>query len=159
LVLLVSTALFVRTLQNIQDVDAGFNRRHLVLFRVDASSAGYKREQFPALQMRLLERLERVSGVRAATFSNIPLLNRGRWSGNVSIPGHTPPEGVSMNVHYNALAPNFFAAMEMPLLLGRAFTERDDSAAPKIAIVNQTFAKKYFGDENPIGRRIIAGNP
>jgi predicted permease len=107
----------------------------------------------------LLERLQRVPGVRAATFSNIPLLNRGRWSSNVTIPGYTPPPGVSMSVHMNALAPNFLEAMEMPLLLGRAFTERDDATAPKVVIVNQSFAKKHFGDENPIGRRIIAGDP
>jgi predicted permease len=154
LVLLVSTALFVRTLKNIQDVDAGFNRRSLVLFRIDAASAGYPRAQFPALQMRLLDRVQKIPGVRAATFSSVPLLNRGRWSNNVTIPGYTPPPGVSMNVHMNALAPNFFTAMEMPLLLGRSFTERDDAAAPKVAIVNQAFVQKYFGTENPIGRQI-----
>ncbi len=64
-----------------------------------------------------------------------------------------------MNVHMNALAPNFFDAMELPLVLGRAFTERDDATAPKVAIVNQAFAKKYFGDENPIGRRVLVWTP
>jgi predicted permease len=159
LVLLVSTALFVRTLQNIQQVDAGFNRRQLVLFRIDTASAGYKRDQSPGIQMRVLERLQHLPGVKAATFSSIPLLNRGRWNTSVTIPGYTPPAGASMSVHMNALAPNFLEAMEMPLLLGRSFTGHDDAAAPKVVIVNQTFAKKYFGDENPIGRRIIAGNP
>jgi predicted permease len=153
LVLLVSTALFMRTLSNLNTVDAGFNRRALALFRIDLSSAGYARGQVTAAQMRVLERLELIPGVQEATFSSTPLLNLGRWSSPVRIPGSTPPSGGTTNVNLNAVAPNFFVALKMPLLFGRAFTERDDVAAPRVAIVNRTFAKKIFGDESPLGRR------
>src|SRR4029079_17678070 len=58
-------------------------------------------------------------------------------------------------VNMNGLAPNFFAAMELPLVLGRGFTERDDVTAPKVAVVNEALAQKYFGSENPVGRHIV----
>lgn len=155
LVLLVSTGLFVRTLGNLQNIDAGFNRRGLVLFRVDATSAGYAREQFAALHTRLLERLERIPGVGAATYSRIELLSHNNQNNTISVPGATPPLDAARGVYMNGLAPNFFAAMELPLVLGRDFTERDDATAPMVGVVNQALAKKYFGQENPIGRQIV----
>ncbi|MEP7339045.1 MAG: ABC transporter permease, partial [Acidobacteriota bacterium] len=154
LVLLVSTGLFVRTLRNLQNVDPGFNPRQLALFRIDAVSAGYTREQFAALQERLQTRLESIPGVRAATFSRVALLAGTRSNRRITVPGYMPPPGASMIFNLNGLAPNFLAAMEIPLLLGRGFTDHDAAAGPKVAIVNQAFAHQIFGDENPIGRRI-----
>ncbi len=157
LVLLVSTGLFVRTLRNLQNVDTGFNRQGLVLFRIDALPAGYKREQFVALQTRLRERLENLPGIRGATYASVALLNRGGVSRAVNIEGYTPSAGGSTSVAFSALAPNFFATMEMPLVLGRGFTEHDTATAPKVAVIDQAFAQKYFGAENPIGRRLGLG--
>jgi predicted permease len=152
--LLVSTGLFVRTLRNLQNVDPGFNRRHLALFRIDAVSAGYSQERFAALQARLQTRLESIPGVRAATFSRVALLAGVRSNRRITAPGYTPPPGASMIFNLNGLAPNFLAAMEIPLVLGRGFTDHDAGAGPKVAIVNQAFARKIFGDENPVGRRL-----
>jgi predicted permease len=150
LVLLVSTGLFVRTLNNLQAIDPGFNRRGLILFRIDATSAAYGREQFTALQSRLQERLERVPGVRAVTFSSTALLSRVRQNRRVSVPGHAP-SGPPPSVNTNGLASNFFRAMELPLVLGREFTDQDSGAAPRVAIVNQAFVRTYFGGGNPLG--------
>ena len=154
-VLLVSTGLFVRTLNNLQRVDAGFNRRSLVLFRVDATSAGYTPDQFTALQSRLQQRLERLPGVRAVTFSSTALLSRVRQNRRVSVPGHTPGSGSLPIVNTNGLATNFFRAMELPLLLGRDFTEHDNGSAPRVAIVNQAFVRTYFDGENPVGKYVL----
>jgi predicted permease len=159
LVLLVSTGLFVRTLGNLADVDAGFNRRGLILFGIDATSAGYTRSQFAALQTRIQERVAQIPGVRVATFSSVALLSRVRQNKRVIVPGHAPPPDAPMAVNTNGLAPNFFAAMELPLILGRGFTEQDDGTQPRVAVVNQTFARKYFGDENPVGRHIVFNAP
>jgi predicted permease len=159
LVLLVSTGLFVRTLSNLQDVDAGFNRRGLVLFRIDATSAGYTLEQFATLHARVQQRLEALPGVRAATFSRVALLSHVRQNSTFSIAGAPPQSGAFEPVNTNGLAPNFFAAMELPIVLGRGFIERDDEAAPKVAVVNQAFARKYLGSENPIGRQITFSAP
>ena len=155
LVLLVSTGLFVRTLNKLQQVDAGFNRHGLVLFRIDASSAGYARDQFTALQARLQERLERLPGVRAVTFSSTALLSRVRQNKRVSVPGHTPPSGALPIVNTNGLASNFFRAMELPVVLGRGFTEQDNGAASQVVVVNQSFVRTYFDAQNPIGRHIV----
>jgi predicted permease len=154
LVLLVGTGLFVRTLRNLQNVDPGFNSHQLALFRIDAVSAGYTQEQFAALQARLQTRLESIPGVRAATFSRVALLAGVRSNRRITAPGYTPPPGASMIFNLNGLAPNFLAAMEIPLVLGRGFTDHDAGAGPKVAIVNQAFARKIFGDENPVGRRL-----
>ncbi|MEO7413602.1 MAG: permease, partial [Opitutaceae bacterium] len=135
LVLLISTGLFLGTLRRLQQVDSGFNHRGLVLFRIDALGAGVTRANFDGLNRRVQERLERIPGVRAVTFARTPLLAQGRWSSNVLVRGFTPPPGTSTSVNMNAVAPNFFATVEMPLVLGRAFNERDDAAAPKVAIV------------------------
>ena len=140
-----------------QNVDAGFNRRGLILFRLDATSAGYRRDQFAALQVRVQERLERLPGVRAATFSSVALLSGTRQNKRISVPGYVPVPGVPLVVNTNGLAPNFFAAMELPLVLGRGFTAQDVEAAPRVAVVNQTFVRTYLAGESPVGRRIGIG--
>ena len=158
LVLLVSTGLFVRTLRKLQQVDPGFNPQQLALFRIDAVSAGYSQEQFAALQARLQTRLESIPDVRAVTFSRVALLAGTRSNRRITVPGYTPPPGASMGFNLNGLAPNFLAAMEIPLLLGRSFTDHDTASGPKVAIVNQAFARQIFGDAPPIGRRFIFGS-
>jgi predicted permease len=157
LVLLVSTGLFVRTLGNLQGVETGFNRRGLVLFRIDAMSAGYARDRAAGLHARIQEELERLPGVRSATFSSVALLSKVRQNKRVTVPGQTPPPGVSMIVNTNGLAPNFFTAMELPVVLGRGFTDRDDLAAPRVAVVNQAFVRIYMGGADPVGRQIGIG--
>jgi predicted permease len=155
LVLLVSAGLFVRTLGNLAAIDAGFNRRGLVLFAIDAVSAGYPRQQFAALQVRIQERLARIPGVRAVTFSSVPLLSRTRQNKRISVPGRPAPPDAPIAVNTNGLAPNFFAAMELPIVRGRGFAETDEGGRPKVAVVNQAFARRYFGAEDPIGRQIV----
>jgi predicted permease len=158
LVLLISTGLFVRTLRKLQQVDPGFNSRQLALFRIDAVSAGYSQEQFAALQERLQTRLESIPGVRAVTFSRVALLTGTRSNRRITVPGYTPPPGAPTGFNINGLAPNFLATMEIPLLLGRGFTDHDTAAGTKVAIVNQAFTRQIFGDENPLGRRFIFGS-
>ena len=154
LVLLVSTGLFVRTLRNLENVDSGFNRRQLALFQIDPRPVGYTSETIPALQARILERMATLPGVRAATFSSQPLLSSSRNTRNTFAQGVTLPPGVANSTYVNLLAPDFFTVMGLPLVAGRAFDARDNASAPKVAVVNQTFARKYFGNENPIGRRV-----
>jgi predicted permease len=145
----------VRTLRNLEDVNAGFNRHGLVLFQVDATSAGYARERFAALHASIQERLERIPGVRAATFSRVAVLSRVRQNNTISVPGLPLPPDAPAGVNMNGLSHNFFAVMELPIVVGRGFTGRDDATAPRVAIVNQALARKYFGPENPIGHQIV----
>jgi predicted permease len=154
LVLLISTGLFVRTLANLQRVDAGFNRHDLVLFRIDAASAGYTRDQFVPLQSRLQERLERLPGIRAVTFSSTALLSRVRQNKRIAVSG-APSSGPPPIINTNGVGSNFFRAMELPLVLGRDFAARDTLTSPKVAIVNQAFVRAYFNHENPLGGQLV----
>ena len=157
LVLLISAGLFVQTLSNLEQVATGFNTQGLALFRIEATPAGYPREAFTMLQARLQERLEQIPGVRAATFSRVPLLAGRRANRRTIIPGYTPPAGDLVIINVNGVAPNFLRAMESPLLLGRSFTARDDEDAPRVAIVTDAFARRYFAGGNPVGRRVQFG--
>jgi predicted permease len=157
LVLLVATGLFIRTLRNLQDADPGFNARGLALFRVEAHTAGYAPEQFAALHGRIQERLAAIPGVRAATFSNVPLLAGVRSNRRISVAGGAPAAGPPPVFNTNGLAPNFLEAMEIPLLLGRPFAAGDAAGAPRVAIVNEAFRREVFGAENPVGRRLAFG--
>lgn len=159
LVLLVSTGLFLRTVNHLQDVDAGFNTRGLALFRIDAASAGYAKDRVVALHARIQSRLEAMPGVRAVTYSRVALLSGTRQNMNVSVPGVTPASDAPVNVNTNGLAANFFTAMELPLVLGRGFTARDDESGPKVAVVNQAFARAWFGAASPIGRQLAFNAP
>jgi predicted permease len=155
LVLLVGTGLFVRTLRNLQSIDAGFNRRDLVMFQVEATAAGYDRDRFDALHVRLQERLEKIPGVHAVTFSRVALLSRVRQNNRITVTGLTPPADATFGVNVNGLAPNFFDTMGLPIVLGRGFSDRDTASAPNVVVVNQALARKYFGGEDPIGREIV----
>jgi predicted permease len=157
LLLLVGAGLFLRTLLKLQHIDPGFNPRNLLLFSVEPGLIGYKDEKLAQLYRQLAERLEAVPGVRSITFSRMALLAQGTWNSSVYLPGavagadgRIQPAGTG---YRNMVRENFFEAMEMPLLAGRSLTTRDDERAPKVAVVNQTFASRYFPDENPIGKR------
>jgi predicted permease len=156
-VLLIGAGLFVRTLLNLQHVDPGFNESSLLLFTVEPGLIGYQDERLATLYKQMSERLETLPGVTSATFSQTALLSLSSNSGNVFLPGTKPgadnriaPRG---NVYVHEVRENFLEAMQIPLLTGRHLTAQDDAHAPKVAIVNETFAKKYFPDENPIGKR------
>jgi len=158
LVLLIGAGLFSRTLTRLDAVDAGFDRRGLLLFRIDATSAGYPADRVVALHDQIRERLAALPGVRDATYSRVPLLSRVRQNKSFTVLGSAPGK-TRENVNTNGVAPNFFATMALPILRGRGFAEADRDGAPKVAIVNETFARQQFGGADAIGRRIAFGGP
>jgi len=157
LLLLIGAGLFVRTLINLQRVDPGFNEENLLLFNIDPSLLGYKDDRLRNFYNQVFARLEAVPGVRAVTFSRMPLLSQGASSGTFDLPNAKPgPDGrvpQTAEVYFHEVRENFFEAMGIPLLLGRTFTAKDDLKAPKVAVVNQTFADRLFPGVNPIGQR------
>lgn len=155
LVLLVAAGLFVGTLRNLQAVEKGFNADNLLLFRIQPQLNSYKPPEIAALYSRMIERLESIPGVRSATLSRHPLLSFSRRASGITIEGAHASSDAGAEV--NVVAPNFFQTMEIPLLLGRTFNERDSAVAPKVAVVNQLFAAKYFAARNPIGHRLRFG--
>src|SRR5262245_51663432 len=154
LVLLIGAGLFTRTLRNLQSLETGFNHENLVTFGLNPRLNNYPHAQIAQLYRRLLERLEAIPGVRSATLSQYPILAGSRNDAPIFVQNQTlmPSEGSSASV--NDVAANFLDTLQIPILRGRGLTLRDDERAPKVAVVNQAFARKYFGGEDPLGKRI-----
>ena len=152
--LLIGAGLLIRTLRNLQHVDIGFNAHNLLLFDVEPAMLGYKDDKLVNLYHQAFGRLEAVPGVEAVTFSRNALLS---WSSNTSsvfLPHVLGPDGKprDSDAKVHTVRENFLTAMEIPLLMGRNLTEQDDARAPRVAIVNQAFARAHFANESPIGK-------
>ncbi len=159
LLLLVGAGLFVRTLRNLHQVDLGFNRANLLLFRVDPGLNNYQGERIASLYERMIERITAVPGVRAATMSRHPLLSGSSASGGIFVSGQPPRSGDENRVWVHRVRANFFETMEIPLVAGRGLSPHDDQRAPKVAVISQSLAKKFFPRENPIGQHCGFGAP
>jgi predicted permease len=134
-------------------VDIGFNPRNLVVFRVSPQLNRYEDKRIPALHESLLERLRATPGVRAATLAHMGLLTGGQNTGSIYVQGRSYGQDEGHSIHRLVIAANFFETLEMPLLLGRGFTDADHDTAPTVAVISQVAARRYFGDATPIGRR------
>jgi predicted permease len=155
LVLLIGAGLFLRTVQNLRHVDVGFNTQNLVLFQVNPRMIQFNPKQFPSLYREITDRLLAVPGVRDATFSHVPLLSGSENSTSIFVQGRSYPlaRNRDNNIHRLVVWPNFFGTMGIPLLSGRSFNSRDSESAPKVVMINEAAARKYFPNENPLGHR------
>ena len=160
LLLLVGAGLFLRTLFNLQRVDNGFNARNLLLFGVQPGLIGYKDEKLIQLYEQICERLEAIPGVQAVTFSRTALLSQSSSSRSMFLrdalseppdsEGRIKPSG---DLYIHQVRENFLEAMGIPLLAGRRLRPEDDARGPRVVVVNQVFANKYFPGESPVGKR------
>jgi predicted permease len=160
LLLLVGAGLFVRTLLNLQRVDTGFNTQNLLLFDVEPGLIGYKDEKLRQIYGQISERLEAVPGVQAVTFSRMALLSQSSHTSSVFLrealnatpdsEGRIAPSGEAWRL---IVRENFLQSIGIPLLAGRTLGPQDDTNTPKVVVVNQTFANKFFPNQNPIGKR------
>jgi predicted permease len=151
-VLLIGAGLFVRTLQNLRSVDIGFNSTNILMFRVNPALNRYSPERTTQLYQRMQSSLEALPGVRSVTFTRNPLLSGSTSITGVYLQGQTDQQAKDM--YYMAVAPKFFETLQIPLLAGRDFNERDTAQPEATAIINETAAKKYFPNQNPIGMRL-----
>ncbi len=157
-VLLVGAGLFLRTLHNLRAVNTGFDRQNLLLFRVDAGLSGYTGTRIRPLYERMLERLSAIPGVQAAALARHPLLSGSRRTSSLHFET-SRPAGSANGAAVNLISPGFFATMDIPLLLGRDFTPGDHEGRPLVAIVNESFARRAFPGENPLGQRFSYESP
>jgi predicted permease len=155
LVLLVGAGLFLRTLHNLRQVDVGFNPQNLLLFRVNPQLNRYDEKRMAALYRDMIERLGQVPGVRGAAMSQPALLSGSVNSTSIFVQGrvYALDNQQRDSIHRLVISTNFFEVMGIPVVLGRSFTDRDHETAPKVVIINEAAARKYFPNENPIGRR------
>jgi predicted permease len=162
LVLLVGAGLFLRTLDNLRNVDIGWNPQNLVFVRVDTEGAQLDNDGKLRYFQDGMDRLRVIPGVRHATVSKPTLMSGGVSGTGFYVQGRVYPKGKDSyvegrdNINRVVVAPNYFEAMGIPIVAGRGFTDRDNEKAPEVAIINQAAARKFFPDENPIGRNFGA---
>lgn len=157
LLLLVGAGLFIRTLYNLQRVNLGFNQENLLLFALNPRQGGYKDERLTQFYQQISARLDNLPGVRAATFGAVPLIAHYGWNDRILLPGETEKTAGEHIANRQAARENYFTTMEIPLLRGRGFTAQDDQGAPKVAIVNQTFSRRFFPNDDALGKRVREG--
>src|ERR1700723_1523780 len=154
LMLLIVTGLFVRNLQNVQGMDLGFDPEGLVNVTTDPHEIGYDEARQKDFHRQLEERARALPGVESVALAySVPMGNY--MDGNpVYVEGQpVPPGGQAPQMVYNPVTPTYFDTMRTPILRGRAFTRADDEHAQRVAIVNETMAKKFWPNESPIGKR------
>jgi predicted permease len=152
--LLVGAGLLVRTLFNLQQTDLGYARESLTTVRVDAQTAGYDQARQAAAFGDMLARIREVASVRAATYSNNGLFGGTDNGDRIVVEGYTPTGRGDRGSAYDAVGPGYFSTLGIPVLLGREITEEDLAAGRMVAVINETFAKRFFAGRNPLGLRV-----
>jgi predicted permease len=153
LLLCIGAALFVRSLHNLLNVNLGIDREHLLMARIDPSAAGYSQVAMPALCERIRDRLKTVPGVREAAVSNDGLFT-GDEGDHIAIDGGIRRQEDEMQSNWTLAGPGYFSTVGISLLRGRVMDEADMERGRPVCVVNQAFAKYFFGDESPIGHHL-----
>jgi predicted permease len=161
LLLLVGAGLFVRTLINLQNLPTGFNQQNVMLFQIDTATTGYKDAQLPPLMREVEEKVKTTPGVQAASFSFF-IFNQGQWITAAFTREPNPPaplEGQSRGIRNNVVGPDYFAAMGIPLVLGRGFGSQDTDKSQKVAVISETMARRFFPNGSPLGAHFGIDGP
>ncbi len=158
LMLLVGAGLFVRTLHNLKSLNAGFATDHLLTFEIDPRMAGYEPARTFALYQRVFETLKGLPGVKSVAATNDPELANDTERGNISIAGYAEKPDEDMDVEQPNVSVDYFSTLQIPLLAGRTFTDADSAGSQKVAVVNESFARHFFGDpQQALGHSIGNG--
>ena len=154
LLLLSSAGLFIRALGRGQATDPGFTVDGVVTANIDLESAGYTEARASTLFRTLNDRLSALPGVETVAYARLLPLSMNSSGRDINIPGVTPPggsDGDAFVVNTDEVDEGYFSALEIPLVRGRAFERADGATAPRVAVVNETFAKRYFPAGNAVG--------
>jgi predicted permease len=158
-VLLVGAGLLVRSVRAIGDARPGFSTRGVLATVVDLFPAGYTPERARMLQDEIAERVSALPGVTSAAFSRLtPFTYRTYSSAPIAVEGYVPPPGEQPTADYNEVGPGFLATLGIPLVSGREFTRADDGEAPRVAVVDETMAARFWPGADPVGQRLKVGD-
>jgi predicted permease len=156
--LLICAGLLLRSLQNAESMNPGFNTRNVLLATLDMYPNGYSPETGRQFYARVLERVAALPGVESASLARrIPLGFGGSSSTSFEPEGYQPQKDENVWAFYNNTSPGYFQTMQVPILRGRDFTERDADAAPRAVVINDALAARYWPGLDPIGKRIRLG--
>lgn len=154
LVLLVVAGLFLRSFKNLAAVQIGYDSDHLLYFGVSPLSYGYKGPEVAQLLQQMIQRLNALPGVRGATLMENGLFGGGDSNSEISVEGAKPNTAGPQDSHWDMVGPKFFSTIGIPLLRGREIESQDSGSGQRVGVLNETAARYYFGDADPIGRRM-----
>jgi predicted permease len=155
LMLLIIAGLFMRSLGQVQKSDLGFDPSHILNVSMDPNELGYKDAQGREFYRTLLDRIRALPGIESATIaSSSPMSYYGNAEG-INIEGYQPPQGQSPVpvLGYNQISTDYLKTMGIPLVEGRTITEADTDTSPRVAVINEAMAKRFWPNQDPIGRK------
>jgi putative ABC transport system permease protein len=155
MILVVAATLFVGTLITLQSVERGFDSNGVIVVNV-RSSQPYPAAGAMTVQRALVERLRTLPGVRSVSAVATLPIGGGLWQRAIRVDGYTFRSDESDDAGFNVIGPEYFATIGTPVLHGREFSDRDAAEAPYVTIVNESFAKYFFGSSSPLGRRVTS---
>jgi macrolide transport system ATP-binding/permease protein len=151
--ILVAAGLFVRTLNKLHSVQLGYARENILLFSLDARQAGHRDPEITTFYTDLRKRFESIPGVSSATLSQSSIISAGFARGAIRGPMKIGPVTIA-GAGVLAAGPRFLTTMQIPILAGREIDDRDQPGSTPVAVVSERLARTYFGNQNPVGRRI-----
>ena len=152
--LLVAAGLFARTLWNLRSLDPGFESRGVWTASVDPTLSGHDTPHTLEYYRRLRDALDRTPGVTATAFASVAPMTDQMMISTIKVEGYQPKDGEDMNPHVNNVSPGYFRTIGQKLIAGRDFTDHDRADSAEVAIISRSLAQAYFGNTNPVGRRI-----
>ena len=152
LALLIVAGLFVRSLSSAQHADLGFDPRNVLNVRLDPGEIGYAPPQGAQFYKQVLARVRALPGVQSASLAAMVPLGDSVQGDGIAIPGYVPRSGEEMHADFNAVTPDYFTTMKIAVLRGRDFTESDTESSPRVAVINEAMAERFWHGADPVGR-------
>ena len=157
LAIIFAAGLLTRTLRTLQTLDLGFQADRVIALTVDPAAIGHSDAEVAQILDQILQRSRALPGVRAASLASSTPHGSSAISLSFVVPGYTPQSHRDEVADFNFISPDYFATLGQPLLRGRDFADSDDQGRPRVAIVNERFAKRYFRGVDPVGRKFRQG--
>jgi predicted permease len=157
MILLVAATLFVGTLVKLYSVSRGFDSEGVLVLNV-RTGRPYSPDRIAVVERALIDRLATIPGVRSVSAAQMLPATGGLWDRTVQVEGYVFRPDESETVGFNTIAPGYFATLGTPLLSGREFDARDTATSPPVAIVNESFARYFFGEQSSLGKRVTSVN-
>jgi predicted permease len=155
--LLITAALFLRSLTNISRVDLGLRAGNVVTFAISPELNGYEPARAKVLFERVADELAAVPGVTGVTAALVPILAGNSWGNDVSVEGFERGPDIDANARFNEVGPAYFETLGIPVLSGREFSAADETGGSSVAVVNEAFAEKFNLGRDAVGKRIGTG--
>jgi len=158
--LLLCSGLFLRTLRNLAAANPGFEQDHILTASVGTNIAGYSRDEEKVIRHKILDRLSALPGVKVASFTDWIPMTLSHKGEDAYPEGYAPHPHEALRVYHAEVAPRYFESLHIPILEGREFTPDDDEKAPRVLIVDQTAARRYWPGQDPLGKKLMVwGRP